>query len=65
MAADQARDGRYIDDRAAASGLHRGALHRPDGVLAAQESAVGIDRHDTFPIVQGAVLDRAHGADAG
>src|SRR6266545_5396402 len=46
----QARDRRDIDDRALRLGLGRpGPLHALDGVLAAQEHALGIDRVHALP----------------
>src|SRR3954471_5580852 len=45
-AADQRDEARDVDDRSAA-----GDLHRRDGVLAAQEHAADVDRHDLVPDV--------------
>ena len=65
--ADDAGDRRDVDDRAPGLGLARaGLLHALDGVLAAEEHALGVDRLHLLPRLDRGVLDVARAAgDAG
>ena len=54
----EAADGRDVDDRAAARGLHVG-----NRVLDGVRGADQVDAHDALPVVAGDVLDRAEDED--